>query len=780
MAPKTVSQKRWAKGVSPAAGILSQSPGSLQRVSNLLLQQRGSLATCDGSFTIGTVADDHPLILCLGTFNDLSEGIYCFYPVLSAQVGIPTPFLQLYIGYPGSPSTVVVWVKAVSFWTTVPLTAALLAPGDPQFALAAGSTADFDPSSTTGTVTTVCTSPTSSVTMSTNFSGWASEAVSPGDTVQINVTFNATATIAGGLGTGRVSFDYSLDGGVTFTDEVYDSGLFDPSFAATAQFTIPALTNLNLLVIRANCQANHFSGGGSTTTVLNVTNIFAAVTTVSTLSPYGGIPGLACLIPQILQFTDTTILILGNGLPPMTVDVTLLTAATAVPVTNTFTANYPDWQPTVAWSVGNQISVIISGVTYLFTATQGGVSGATAPAFSAVLGSTVTDNQVIWQNSGAVSTSPAPRGAAHGIVYAGSLWLANTSPQTTSDQQDGPTVLKMSDTNNPQSWNPLNVAFIGRDDGTQITGLATFTIAEAGIAPTGSLTVFKEFSTYQIFGVFGATDFQITQAQTDMGCIGPRSIQFLPGYGIARLAHLGFAIFDGVRDKLISEEIRPYLFGGIVQQADIVPIDFSFAYFCKGVQSTTPPMYFCVAPLIGSSGSMNRVFCYDLVLKAWMIIDLPWPISSLTSVRVGEGKPVLLAGRSDIGVINRLQEGDTQWDSGTPQATNVNFSAQANDIFLEGSSQRAFFRALTVRGQSLDPTLPALLSIMITLDGQNMTPTPIDYFIEPQPGSNQFQLDVDIMVNAQVAHVAFTGSGRLVIDSIDWDAVPKAGRKVIG
>lgn len=719
----------------------------------------------------------------MGVFNNYAAGVYPYYPVLASDAIAPNPTLQLFIGYPGSPPTVVIYTlvtSAAARYTTVPLTPALLAPGDPAFSGAGSSTTNYNPSPTSGTVSATVNAPSPiTLTNSLDFSGWAAIPVIPGDTVNINITYNATHSSTGGIGTGDIAYQYSTDGGGIFTPFYANSGLFGAIPSTTTTFSIPGLTSLSLLVIRSQATA-HLASSTSSTETLNTTNMFAAVTKVSTLSPYGGIAGLACLIPQILQFTDTTILILGNGLPPQTVDVTLLAASVPSNVTNTFTANYPSWQASVAWNVGDQISVIIGGVTYLFTSTQGGLSGSTTPAFSATLGSTVIDNQVIWRNSGAVSTSPAPRGAAHGIVYAGSLWIANTSPQTTTDKLDGPTVIKMSDANNPQSWNPLNVAFIGRDDGTQITGLASFTIAEAGIAPTGSLCVFKEFSTFQIFGVFGANNFQIDQAQTDMGCIAARSIQFLPGFGITRMTHLGFAIFDGVRDRLISEEIRPYLFGGVVQQSDIVAVDFSFVYFSKGVQSTTPPMYFCACPLLGAGGVMTRVFCYDLVMKAWMIIDLPWPISTLTSVRVGEGKPVLLAGRSDTGVVNRLQEGDVQWDAATQAAANIKWSIQANDILIEGGSVRAFYRALTIRGQCLDPALPPTISVSITLDGKPMTPTPINYFIEPQPGSNQFQLDVDILMNAQVAHVTLAGAGRLIIDSLDWEAQPKGGRKVIG
>ena len=199
-------------------------------------------------------------------------------------------------------------------------------------------------------------------------------------------------------------------------------------------------------------------------------------------------------------------------------------------------------------------------INYLFTATQGGVSGSGATPFTGTppaTGAQIADGSVIWTSNGPIVASVAPRGAAHAVAYAGSLWLANTSPQTTSDGIDGPTCLKMSDSNNPNSWNPVNTAFIGRDDGTQITGLQPFTIAALGISPTGSLCVFKEFQTYQVIGVFGSTTFEIQPAQTNLGCIAARSIQFIPGFGVCRFSHLGFAVFDGINDRLISEESGP-------------------------------------------------------------------------------------------------------------------------------------------------------------------------------------------------------------------------------
>src|SRR6266851_3000512 len=106
MANRSISQKKFVKGLLPASSLLTQAPGSLQRASNLLLTQRGALTTCDGSFTIGTVSSSYPLILVIGVYNDLASGVYPFYPVLASQIGTPVPGLQFFICYPSIPATV--------------------------------------------------------------------------------------------------------------------------------------------------------------------------------------------------------------------------------------------------------------------------------------------------------------------------------------------------------------------------------------------------------------------------------------------------------------------------------------------------------------------------------------------------------------------------------------------------------------------------------------------------------------------------------------------------
>jgi hypothetical protein len=312
-------------------------------------------------------------------------------------------------------------------------------------------------------------------------------------------------------------------------------------------------------------------------------------------------------LPQIVTFRGKMILALGNGVPPFLSDGS---QAGTQQITNTFTAVYPQWAPSINYNVGDQIEALAGGLSYVFTATQGGTSGATTPTWSAVLGQTVVEQppgNVIWKNSGLVSLSPAPPGAAHAEIYAGSLWVANTWPTMTADQLDGPSALRMSILNDPNGWNPLNAAQIAPDDSDECQGIKAFTIAEAGIAPENFLVFFKNFSTYLVQGVFGAANFAITRLQTDLGCVASRTIQFVPGFGIMRFSHLGFAVTDGINDKLQDPEaIRPYLFAESTE-SDIPPLDWSEVWFSKSAQTVDPPMYVAAMPLVGANAQLIGV-----------------------------------------------------------------------------------------------------------------------------------------------------------------------------
>jgi hypothetical protein len=846
-----VSQKKWIKGVNAAAMPYAQPQGSFPRVSNLQYIRRGSLYTCDGSKLISAFNGAvQPISTNLGPITELF-----LYQPLSG----PAAYYEIakdYNTHLGAPVGNAVVADA----------AAGVLNGTYRWVVTA-----LDG---TGGETTVSNEVTAAIASKKADVSWTAVTNAVGYNIYRTVVAGAPGTEKfSGTSATNSYVDNVADGALTsqtppFVDNTQVSQFYkvvtNSYGVANIVFTFPA----DRIPDPGFGDGGGFGGSGPGTTSGN-----------QSPTPSGGVLGNISPIPQIVGFRDLMILLLGNGTAPYSSDGT---TPNTIQLVNNFQASYAARVASTVQNAGDQISVTIGGKNYVFTATQSGTTAAGGPpAFSATLGSIVSDGTVYWKNTGAIAANTAPRGAAHGIIYAGSLWVFNTSPTTTSDNFDGPSCLKMSDLNNPNSWNPLNVAFLDRDDGTQGMGLATFTIAESGIPPTGSLVAFKDFSTFQINGVFGASNFSIQRAQTDMGCSAPRTIQFVPGFGIVRLTHLGIAVFDGVRDRLLSEEIRPYIFGG---QPDISPVDWNFAYFAKAAQTTSPPMYCCAVPLvptntllngasvavgnffgstlplgtyfvrvqeilgngttflspelgplviggsneivvtlpqptpgiskwrifygIGSgnetqyqdvipsssntvhirtpgtagtftslNGALTRILCYDLVLKAWTIVDVPFQISVLKQFRsIGTIPVTTMAGFSD-GAVRRWLGGaglDPQWDAGATNAgapsLDVQWLVTTPQLFGRDASDRVYFRDLSIRGTGTASNMKAIIntvgmsapsiSVTAALAGLIGLPDYVSYF--------------DIAQTAIDANATIQGSGVIEIQSIDWRVVPKA------
>ena len=746
MAARIISQKKFSKLVS-STGPLSQPPGALTRISNLLFTTRGSLQIADGSFAIATIPGNLPASV-IAPFSLLIPGQFPYYSAITLS---PTPSLVGRVtnftlsGVSGSSSNPAAYY---SFGIV-----ATVSSGHTEVAIIPSTHIVVSFSSITFTWTAVAGA--------TGYIIYDLPTAIPNTAVVIaTVGAVTTATITGALpSTPLIPIPY---GNTTYPAQLF-SGSVPPGGAL-------AFVGVNAGVFPASLPSAASLAPGSPD--------FNSSTALAGFSPYGGLPGAICPVPQIIQFASLAILVLGNGYPPQATDPSLGGTASVTALGNTFTAAYPTWQASVSWITG---AVVTDGAGNYYTATQGGVSGATAPSpWNTALGDQTADGSVLWTSSGPIVASTAPRGAAHAVAYAGSLWLANTSPTTTSDGIDGPTCLKMSDSNNPNSWNPANTAFIGRNDGTQITGLQPFTIAALGISPTGSLCVFKEFTTYQVIGVFGSTSFEIQPAQTNLGCIAPRSIQFIPGFGVCRFSHLGFAVFDGINDRLISEDIRPYLFGGVDSESDLTPVDPAYVYRSASAQTIEPPMYMCAMPLSGAAGSLTRLFCYDLVMKAWSVLDLPWAINSLATMAVGEGYPLVLACKAD-GTIQRMQAGDLGWDTGAGDQSSVAWSFRSPDIFGEGSSQRLFFEQVSIKGYG-SAAMAASILANLWLDGQQLGAQAID--VVPQGGSNLFEARARIFRTGYRAHLDVSGNNGAAagtIDSLDWAISPKSSlaRRII-
>jgi hypothetical protein len=362
-------------------------------------------------------------------------------------------------------------------------------------------------------------------------------------------------------------------------------------------------------------------------------------------------------------FTLQNVLAIGHGSATGTV------TSTTVPIFNNFIPAYPKWVASSQYTP-NSIIEPTSGTGNFFKAVQAGtgVTSGSEPTWAnaPLLGNEIGDGTVIWQNQGPILGSvPAPVGAGHVWVYAGSLWFWNTATVNTASGLDGPTSLRMSDANNPFSYNPVNQAFLDKDDGTEGMGLATFTISAEGIPPEGSLIAFKNYAGYQIVGVFGASFFSIQRTRSDMGCMAPRSIRFVPGFGISRIAHLGIANFDGVRDTVASEEVRPYLFPlNDPLVSDITVADATWIAGAQADLTANPPLYATFIPIGNSNGALTRGLVYDMVMRTWSVVDLPFSISCVYQARPVASNPITLFGGFQDGLLHRWQGGDTQWLQG--------------------------------------------------------------------------------------------------------------------
>lgn len=449
---------------------------------------------------------------------------------------------------------------------------------------------------------------------------------------------------------------------------------------------------------------------------------------------------------------------------------------TTIPVISTFTQPFPAWATGVTYLSGDMIVPTVANGHY-YKCVQGGISAAAQPAFPTGTGQQVAENSpsaVIWQEAGLTnSTAPPPPGAGHVKVYAGSLWVWNTSPSNTANGLDGPTCLRMSDSNNPNSWNPINQAFLDKDDGQEGSGLNAFTISGFGVPPEGSLVAFKQYAGYQVVGVFGSPNFLIQRIKSDLGCVAPRTIQFTTGFGLTRFTHLGFAVYDGINDRIISEDVHPYIFPtDDIDTSDIETVDFSWVGVSWAAQTAHPPMYVCAMPVGVSNGGLTRLFCYDLVLKCFIIVDLPFQISTIAFVITNIAIPVTLMGSFNDGSLHRWQAGDQQWDNtiDAPGPSDVAWSVTTPMVYNNKSQGgRIYSRRVTVRGKITEIT--AAFNAQLELQGETAVQADFTQYNLGQDGTYSLDIPVDEFVTN--LDLILSGTGAIEINSFDFQSLPQ-------
>jgi hypothetical protein len=167
-------------------------------------------------------------------------------------------------------------------------------------------------------------------------------------------------------------------------------------------------------------------------------------------------------------------------------------------------------------------------------------------------------------------------------------------------------------------------------------------------------------------------------------------------------------------------------------------------------------------PTIGN-GALQRLICYDLVQRAWAVLDLPFPISAVKQIRAPGTIPLTLAGGFSDSVYRRMFAGDTAWDTGAA----VIWSFDGSEVFEEGGSGKVFYRRLSIRGEK---TGAASIQVAITLAGLAGTPITAQ---QNNLGTNQWLFRVDILKDALNAHATVSGTGPVTIDSLDWQVKAK-------
>jgi hypothetical protein len=474
-----------------------------------------------------------------------------------------------------------------------------------------------------------------------------------------------------------------------------------------------------------------------------------------------------------------------------------------VPIINTFIPAYPVWSASTVLSAGDLIVPLTQPANAIYlTVIQGGTTGGAEPTWptggNASVGQNVKDGTVIYQVAGLLNAAaPSPPGAAQIAVYSGALWVFNTAPTNTANGLDGPCSLRQSSINNPNSWNPVNQAFLDKDDGSEGMGLAKFTITAQGIPPQGSLIAFKNYSPYQIIGVFGAPNLQIQAVSSDMGCLAPRTITFVPGFGIMRYTHLGVAVFNGVKDEIVSEQIRPYIFPDLNRNfSDITAIDANWVALSWSALTANPPQYCMAAPIGDSGGMLTRIFAYDLVLKGWDVVDLgsttvsgggggggggggpvdpPIGISCMAQVRSIVSNPLTILGGFLDGVLSRWQAGDLQWyTGGGVNAVNVAWAFRTLTVASGDTDQRVYTRRLVITGSNTGAggtiTISARQSGGLPQLGQTFA----------IPVNSDFDIDFAVQLTGKRFDAIVSSNLNAEIDGCTWELEPRPAGVVVG
>ena len=360
-----------------------------------------------------------------------------------------------------------------------------------------------------------------------------------------------------------------------------------------------------------------------------------------------------------------------------------------------------------------------------------------------------------------------PQMAAIMINYNGYVYLMNTGLNNTTyaahgaTANIGPSSINSSDFNNPNSWPTSAQLYLNEYDGQKITGAGVFTVAETGIAPSQVLIVFKDFGTYQVTGLINGGSPQAIQVKTDMGCSGHSTIQFIAGYGMIRLTHKGFGLYDGLNDTVISDSIRFRIFNGFGSAG----IDFTQAYTAQSTQIQNPPTYICAVSMNGDAlGLLSTVFICDLRTMAWTVNTFANAIYSLSRLESPSTLPVIVGGDyviSGFAQIRRMFASDA-----TDDGTAVSWSVTPQPAFAQTPIDRAYFRRALV--DIVATGTPAQITAQFFYGATSKTINKT-----PQNRTQDSVIPFDLGFIANNAYPTISGTGPVTLRGLEYHLIQK-------
>ena len=718
---RNISQKNYAKGVDALSQVFDLQDGNVPQLQGMILTTQGAIRTIDGTslvYSDSTTAGPYRPIFSLGTHD--FQGII---PADGSSGGVP-------------------------FY--------LIIRGDTNFPLA----------TPTGIVLTSVTATGGVLIPGTTYSYRVSAYDGHGETLA-----SAAVTIVLGAGNNAVQVDWDLmEGATAYTVYGRTAGIEHGIFPVPRSGLGGG--QLDSGVTTVSSASTEFIDLGTTAPTTNppVATTTAEVLTLYKGSSIGGNYGNQPIRRFPNNFTSTT----AGGIQPP-----------AKPLRGVWGGA----TPTFSAFNNNTISGGLIGRSDCFPQfirmrSQVIIAlGNGTPPYSLMYDPSIFDFDAFPLGSSTMEIPPSgqnvPPGMAHGAFINGFLWAINTWPQDENVKNlDGPSALRQSNLNDPTTWNVANSTFINKDDGSEGTGIATFSIAETGIAPQTSVVLFKDFSTFLAPPLLiSDPNFAIQQAQTDQGCIAPRSIQFVTGLGIVRLTHIGISAFDGLKDNLLSEPLHPYIFNDIPSNSTFA-IDWDYAFLARGFQTVKPFAYSLLCPAIGDraaygNGAMTLLLTYDVLKQAWSIVKtdtaLGIVLEAASSVRPQGSLPIPLMGGFNDGIVRRWQCNDLVRED----TTAIPFSFQTNQVFgQESPSQRLYVRRVYIRGYGPGTLNSAAVQLMggDTPDPNSPRPT---VPTRVASGGNRWTYLKDIGETALDMNVTIGGSGQVEIDAVEWEVSDK-------